>query len=97
MKIEKLARKGILDLKAYAPGRPIEEVEKEFGAKKWVKLASNENLLGPSPRALAAIRKELPNIYLYPEAPCTVLRAGPGPKDFLCPKRGLFSLMVRII
>jgi histidinol-phosphate aminotransferase len=76
MKIEKLARKGILDLKAYAPGRPIEEVEKEFGAKRWVKLASNENLLGPSPRALAAIRKELPNIYLYPEAPCTVLRQG---------------------
>ena len=56
------------------PGKSIEEVQKEFGAKKWTKLASNENLLGPSPRALTAIRKELTKIYLYPEGPCTVLR-----------------------
>ena len=56
------------------PGKSIEEVQKEFGAKKWTKLASNENLLGPSPKALTAIRKELTKIYLYPEGPCTVLR-----------------------
>jgi histidinol-phosphate aminotransferase len=74
LKIEKLARKGILKLASYVPGKSIEEVQKEFGAKRWVKLASNENLLGPSPRAVAAIRRELPNIYLYPEGPCTVLR-----------------------
>ena len=74
MKIEKLARKGILELVSYIPGKSIEEVEKELGAKKWVKLASNENLLGPSPKALAAIRKELPNIHMYPEGPCTLLR-----------------------
>jgi histidinol-phosphate aminotransferase len=74
MKIEKLARKGILKITSYVPGKSIEEVQKEFGAKKWVKLASNENLLGPSPKAIAAIRKELPNIYLYPEGPCTILR-----------------------
>src|SRR4030042_5347312 len=59
---------------SYIPGRSIEEVQKEFGAKKWVKLASNETLLGPSPKAVAAIRKDLPNIYLYPEGPGTVLR-----------------------
>jgi len=74
VKIEKLARKGILELVSYIPGKSIEEVEKELGAKKWVKLASNENLLGPSPKALAAIRKELPNIHMYPEGPCTLLR-----------------------
>ncbi len=74
MKIEKLARKGILRITSYVPGKSIEEVQKEFGPKKWVKLASNENLLGPSPKAIAAIRKELPNIYLYPEGPCTILR-----------------------
>ncbi len=74
MKIEKLARKGILKITSYVPGKSIEEVQKEFGAKKWIKLASNENLLGPSPKAVAAIRKELRNIYLYPEGPCTVLR-----------------------
>jgi histidinol-phosphate aminotransferase len=74
LKAENLARKGILKIESYVPGKSIEEVQKEFGAKRWVKLASNENLLGPSPKAVAAIRKELPNIYLYPEGPCTVLR-----------------------
>jgi histidinol-phosphate aminotransferase len=74
LKAENLTRKGILRIESYVPGKSIEEVQKEFGAKRWVKLASNENLLGPSPRAVAAIRKELPNIYLYPEGPCTVLR-----------------------
>ena len=74
MKAENLTRKGILKIESYVPGKSIEEVQKEFGAKRWIKLASNENLLGPSPRAVAAIRKELPNIYLYPEGPCTILR-----------------------
>jgi len=74
MKIEKLARKGILKITSYVPGKAIEEVQKEFGAKRWTKLASNENLLGPSPRAIAAIRKALPHIHLYPEGPCTILR-----------------------
>jgi histidinol-phosphate aminotransferase len=74
MKVEKLARKGILKIISYVPGKSIEEVQKEFGTKRWSKLASNENLLGPSPKAVAAIRKELPSIYLYPEGPCTVLR-----------------------
>jgi histidinol-phosphate aminotransferase len=74
LKVERLARKGIFKITSYIPGKSIEEVQKEFGAKKWIKLASNENLLGPSPKAVAAIRKELRNIYLYPEGPCTVLR-----------------------
>ena len=74
MRAENLTRKGILKIESYVPGKSIEEVQKEFGTKRWVKLASNENLLGPSPKAIAAIRKELPNIYLYPEGPCTVLR-----------------------
>ena len=74
MKAKNLARKGILKIASYVPGKSIEEVQKEFGAKKWTKLASNENLLGPSPKALTAIRKELTKIYLYPEGPCTVLR-----------------------
>jgi len=74
LKIEKLARKGIMKITPYVPGRSIEEVQKELGAKRWIKLASNENLLGPSPMAIRAIQKELPNIYLYPEGPCTVLR-----------------------
>ena len=74
MKAEKLLRKGVLKMAPYIPGRSIEEVQEEYGVKKWIKLASNENLLGPSPKAVAAIQRELPNIYLYPEGPCTLLR-----------------------
>jgi len=74
LKGKNLARKGILGIKPYIPGKSIEDVEKELGAKKWIKLASNENLLGPSVKAIAAVQKELPNIYLYPEGPCPVLR-----------------------
>ncbi len=74
MNAKDLARKGILEIKSYVPGKSIEEVQKELGTKEWVKLASNENLLGPSAKAIAAIRKELPSIYLYPEGPCPLLR-----------------------
>jgi histidinol-phosphate aminotransferase len=86
MKIGKLVRKGILKITSYVPGKSIEEVQKEFGAKRWIKLASNENLLGPSPKAVAAIRKELPNIHLYPEGPCPILRKALA-KKFAIPER----------
>ncbi len=74
MKIEKLARQGILKIVSYIPGKSIEEVERELGKKRWVKLASNENVLGPSPKALTAIRRELSNLHIYPEGPCPDLR-----------------------
>ena len=88
MKIEKLARKGILEMVSYIPGKSIEEVQQKFGAKRWVKLASNENLLGPSPRAIEAIRRELPKIYLYPEGPSTALRKALA-KRFALPVGGV--------
>jgi histidinol-phosphate aminotransferase len=86
LKIERLARKGIMKITPYVPGRTIEEVQKELGARRWIKLASNENLLGPSPMAIRAIQKELSNIYLYPEGPCTVLRQALARK-FSLPER----------
>jgi histidinol-phosphate aminotransferase len=91
LKAENLARKGILKITSYIPGKSIEEVQKEFGAKRWTKLASNENLLGPSPKAVAAIRKELSKIYLYPEGPCTVLRRALGEKFALPEERVVIS------
>jgi histidinol-phosphate aminotransferase len=60
-----LVRKGILDLKPYIPGKPIEEVKRELGLKEVIKLASNETSVGPSPLAVAAIKKELKNIKFY--------------------------------
>ncbi len=53
------------DLPVYQPGRPIEEVARELGlsAASIIKLASNENPLGPSPLALAAMQKALAGVY----------------------------------
>jgi histidinol-phosphate aminotransferase len=91
LKIGKLSRKGISEIVSYVPGKSIEEVQKEIGSKRWIKLASNENLLGPSPKVLAAIRKELPNIYMYPEGPCTVLREALAQKFSLSEKMVVIS------
>lgn len=60
-------------LKPYVPGKPIEEVQREFGLTDIVKLASNENPLGPSPKAVEAIRGALDNLALYPDASCYAL------------------------
>jgi histidinol-phosphate aminotransferase len=56
-------------LGTYQPGRPIEEVAREFGlpVEEIIKLASNENPLGPSPKALAAMREVLENLHIYPD------------------------------
>jgi histidinol-phosphate aminotransferase len=58
----------------YAPGKPIEEVEREYGITNSVKLASNENPLGPAPRALEAIRAKLGQLHLYPDGDCFYLK-----------------------
>jgi histidinol-phosphate aminotransferase len=57
------------NLPVYTPGRPIEEVAREVGlpAADIIKLASNENPLGPSPAALAAMQRTLANLHLYPD------------------------------
>ncbi|MBE3114896.1 MAG: aminotransferase class I/II-fold pyridoxal phosphate-dependent enzyme, partial [Actinobacteria bacterium] len=75
MKKEKsLVRKGILDLKPYIPGKPIEDVKRELGLKEVIKLASNETSVGPSPLAIEAIKKEVENINFYPEGSSRLLR-----------------------
>jgi len=51
----------------YEPGKPIEELEREFNLRNTVKLASNENALGPSPRAIEAIKEHENNLHRYPD------------------------------
>jgi histidinol-phosphate aminotransferase len=58
----------------YQPGKPIEELERELGIKDIIKLASNENPLGPSPKALKAIEKAMSTVHLYPDASHYLLR-----------------------
>ncbi|MEO6034816.1 MAG: histidinol-phosphate transaminase [Verrucomicrobiota bacterium] len=57
------------NIPVYQPGRPIEEVARELNlpASSFIKVASNENPLGPSPKALAAMEKVLCNLHLYPD------------------------------
>ncbi len=57
----------IRQLAPYPPGKPIEELEREYGISGSIKLASNENPLGPSPKALEAARAALDNIHRYPD------------------------------
>lgn len=67
-------RNELAKLKPYVPGKPIEEVKKEYGIDNVVKLASNENPTGPSPKALEAIRNELGSINIYPDPSASKLR-----------------------
>ncbi|MBN2225716.1 MAG: histidinol-phosphate transaminase [Deltaproteobacteria bacterium] len=57
----------IQTLTPYPPGKPIEELERELGITGSIKLASNENPLGPSPKALAAIEKRTKDLHRYPD------------------------------
>src|SRR5712691_2888612 len=62
-----LAPPYIRDIAPYQPGKPIAELERELGLKDIVKLASNENPQGASPKALTAIREALSEIARYPD------------------------------
>jgi len=63
-----LAAPGVRELKPYLPGKPISELEREYGVSDSIKLASNENPLGASPRAVEAARAVLADSWLYPDA-----------------------------
>lgn len=62
-----LAAPGVRGLQPYVPGKPISELEREYGVSNIIKLASNENPLGTSPLALEAMRACLPELALYPD------------------------------
>lgn len=68
-----LARANVHRLRPYVPGKPIEEVEREYGVRNVLKLASNENPLGPSSLAVEAIRQSATEVGLYPDAGCQAL------------------------
>jgi histidinol-phosphate aminotransferase len=62
-----LASPALRGLIPYSPGKPIEEVERELGIRDSVKVASNENPLGPSPLAVAALREAVAGVHRYPD------------------------------
>jgi histidinol-phosphate aminotransferase len=93
-----LATRAVQKIAPYIPGKPIEELEREYGVTNIVKLASNENPLGAGPLAIAAIAKAASEIGLYPDGngfelkqalgrihscPLTCITLGNGSNDVL--------------
>ena len=74
MKMDRLARPNVLNIKPYQPGKPIDEVARDLGLKKIIKLASNESPLGPSVKAQQAVRRAIKGLSVYPEGTGRSLR-----------------------
>jgi len=86
-----LERPELKTLKKYIPGKPIEEVQREYGLAEVVKLASNENPLGTSPKAIAAMQAELAKLNLYPESTCPELTEAVAARLGMPPESLLFD------
>lgn len=87
---EALVPEYIATLAAYPPGKPIEELERELGISNSIKLASNENPLGPSPLAMQAIAGHIGKLHRYPDANAFYLKQrlsrhlGLKPEQLIC-------------
>lgn len=84
-----LATPGVVGLTPYHPGKPVSELQRELGLDDIIKLASNENPLGPGTRALAAL-KELPDLGRYPDG------AGFALRENIARHHGIHSSMVTL-
>ena len=82
---EACAAPGVRGLKPYQPGKPISELEREYGLRDIIKLASNENPLGASPLALEAMQAELATLALYPDGGGFELRRALAERHGLSP------------
>ncbi len=87
----KLARREVIDLPLYSPGRSPEEIASAYGISECVKMASNENPLGPSPMALQAISENLHRCSVYPDGNSWELRSALSAKLGVDPEMILVS------
>ena len=81
----------ISTLVPYPPGKPIEELEREYGISGSIKLASNENAWGPSPKAVEAIKDALQNLHRYPDGSCYYLAQSLADKIGVKPEEIVFG------
>ncbi|UVI31043.1 histidinol-phosphate transaminase [Paenibacillus spongiae] len=88
---EQLWNHGVKKLKPYIPGKSIEDVKKELGLTEIIRMASNENPYGPSPKAIAAAGEALMQTHLYPEPSNRELRGKLGELHKVDPDRILIS------
>ncbi|MBU3091739.1 histidinol-phosphate transaminase [Clostridium sp. CM028] len=88
--MEYMVRKEILGLRSYKAGKPISEVKRELGLAEVVKLASNENALGCSPKVKKALRELVEETHMYPDASNHELKdvisakLGVNPQQIVC-------------
>jgi len=78
-------------LAPYPPGRPIEDVRREYGLEKVIKMASNENPLGPSPKAVEALRRCAREVNFYPDGNAYYLRRALSRKLGVAPDHLMFG------
>ncbi len=78
-------------IKPYVPGKPVEEVEREMGLTSVIKMASNENPLGPSPLAVKAMQKKLDKMHIYPDGNSYYLRKALAQKFNVNPSQFVFG------
>lgn len=71
---DSLVREAILDIQPYVPGKPIGEVKRELGLEKVIKLASNENPLGPAPEVIETMQEAVKGVSIYPDGYAFKLR-----------------------
>jgi histidinol-phosphate aminotransferase len=84
-------RPGIEGLVPYDPGKPIEETQRELGLERVIKLASNENPLGPSPKAVEALGRAIGGINRYPDGGCYYLKQRLSKKLGVTPEAIIFG------
>ena len=91
--MESLVNPHVLQITPYKPGKPVEDLQREFNLKKIVKLASNENMLPIPDRVRKAIDEELSQVHLYPDSDNHYLRQrlaeynGLQPEQYHCRRR----------
>ncbi|MDR2860470.1 MAG: histidinol-phosphate transaminase [Elusimicrobiota bacterium] len=90
MDITKLIRENCKGFEPYVAGKPIETIKRELKLKSVIKLASNENNLGPSKKAIAAIKKNINNVYFYPDSNSFELKKALS-KKYKLPVENLFT------
>lgn len=84
-------RQELNELTAYKPGKPIDDVKREYGLTEVIKLASNENPLGCSPKAVEAVKKAADNLAIYPDGNTTLLKEALANRLNLKPSQVLLS------
>ncbi|GGE38833.1 histidinol-phosphate aminotransferase [Pullulanibacillus camelliae] len=84
-------KKQLKTINPYQPGKPIEEVKAEYGLNEVIKLASNENPFGSSPKAIEAMKEAIHDMAVYPDGHATALRQALAQKHHVSEEQFVFS------